>query len=152
MRSGSLIRHQIEHISHACHPLRVHSLGVLTEGRIRDKQISVIIDSLVKFISSKEEELRDIASLALKTVVGSLPAGSTPARLAFDSLTPKLLSAVGDVSTCSMRRLALHQPLTLYPLPPYTQSSSSQELIIDSLDVLADLFLRFPRSVAENGK
>ncbi|PWN28611.1 TIP120-domain-containing protein [Jaminaea rosea] len=105
--------------------MAVKSLGVLVAGRLRDKQISIIIDNLVKFISSKEEDLRDIASLALKTVVGSLPAGSTPARLAFDSLSPKLLSAVGD-------------------------GASSQELIIDSLDVLADLFLRFPRNLVEN--
>lgn len=118
MSQLSLARHHSLTPPHAYHPLHAHSLGVLTEGRIRDKQISVIIDSLVKFISSKEEELRDIASLALKTVVGSLPAGSTPARLAFDSLTPKLLSAVGDVSVCSTRHLPLPQLLTLIPLPP----------------------------------
>lgn len=94
---------------------------------IREKQTHAVIDQLVRFISSKEEETRDIASLGLKTVVAELPNGSALAKFACDSLAPKLLVQVTD-------------------------PSSSQELLIDSLDVLSDLFARFPRSVLENAQ
>lgn len=40
----------------------IYSLGILVK-KIREKQMQVIIDRLVEYISSKEEELRDIASL-----------------------------------------------------------------------------------------
>ncbi|CAO1637772.1 unnamed protein product [Parajaminaea phylloscopi] len=104
--------------------MAVRSLGVLV-GRIRERQMQVIIDQLVRFLSTKDEELRDIASLGLKTVVAEIPVGSTTAKSACDSLAPRLLEQLNE-------------------------AESSQELLIDSLDILTDLFSRFPRAVLEN--
>lgn len=73
------------------------SLGVLVKI-IKEKQLQVILDKLVEYISSKEEELRDIASLGLKTVMAEIPTDSTMAAKAGNNLTPKLLNQIADVS------------------------------------------------------
>jgi cullin-associated NEDD8-dissociated protein 1 len=74
------------------------SLALLSR-LVKEKQLQVILDKLVEYISSKEEELRDIASLGLKTVMAEIPADSTLAARAGSNLTPKLLSQIADVST-----------------------------------------------------
>ncbi|PWN51713.1 TIP120-domain-containing protein [Violaceomyces palustris] len=104
--------------------MAVKCLGILVK-RIRERQMQAIIDRLVEYISSKEEELRDIASLGLKTVIGEIPSESNLAHTASAKLAPKLIAQIGD-------------------------PSSSQELLIDSLDVLADVFTRFSSSLAQN--
>jgi len=70
---------------------------------VKEKQLQVILDKLVEYISSKEEELRDIASLGLKTVMAEIPVDSTLAARAGNNLTPKLLNQIADVS--DQRRL-----------------------------------------------
>lgn len=73
------------------------SLGLLVK-LVREKQMQVILDKLVEYISSKEEELRDIASLGLKTVIQEIPSDAHLANKASSSLTPKLLNQIADVS------------------------------------------------------
>ena len=84
---------------------------------VREKQLQVILDRLVAYISSKEEELRDIASLGLKTVMAEIPTDSSLAARAGNSLTPKLLSQISDVSTGKVRPIAATHTLNNH-LPP----------------------------------
>lgn len=87
--------------------------------------MSFVISQLVEFIASQEEELRSIASLALKTLISAVPPQSNIARYSCTSLAPKLLNQVSD-------------------------SSSAQELLIDSLDLLASIFQRFAAYTLES--
>lgn len=122
-----------------------HSLGELVR-QIREREISSIISQLVTFVASKEEELRDIASLAIKTVIGAVTPQSNLARYASTNLAPKLLAQVSDVSlTTSMEHIRISAHGLLVP-----QVSSSQELIIDSLDILAEIFGRFSAYTLDN--
>ncbi|MCO5584991.1 hypothetical protein L7F22_038923 [Adiantum nelumboides] len=104
--------------------MSVKCLGTLVQTS-SDEEIRLIIDSLVEYISSKEDELRDIASLGLKTVMSQIPVEGDQAIMAADKLVPRLLSQISD-------------------------PSASQELLIDSLDVLADYFSRFPHAISND--
>lgn len=59
--------------------------------------MQLILDKLIEYMSSKDEELRDIASLGLKTVMTEIPAGSSLAATAASKLVPRLLGQIGDV-------------------------------------------------------
>ncbi|KAN0060779.1 hypothetical protein ACQY0O_007437 [Thecaphora frezii] len=104
--------------------MAVKALGTLVR-KIRERQMQAILDKLVEYISSKDEELRDIAALGLKTVTAEIPAKSNFANTAALKLAPKLVSQLGD-------------------------ASSSQELLIDSLDILYELLSRFSSTVAQS--
>lgn len=52
--------------------ITLHSLGVLVR-RVRERQMQVVIDYLVSCISSKEEEVRDIAALGESKLLGPVP-------------------------------------------------------------------------------
>lgn len=80
-----------------------------------------MVNKLIEFSSSKEEELRDVAglgttpvpahdnsalttSLALKTIVSELPADGKLAQSACSKLVPKLLEQLMNVSQATARR------------------------------------------------
>ncbi|PWN43702.1 TIP120-domain-containing protein [Ceraceosorus guamensis] len=104
--------------------MAVRCLGVLT-SRVKPAQIQIIVDRLVEYISAKEEEQRDIAALGLKTVLAELPADSETAGIAGSKLAPKLLHQIAE-------------------------PSASQELLIDSTELLGDLFTRLPSIAASD--
>ncbi|PWY98205.1 TIP120-domain-containing protein [Testicularia cyperi] len=104
--------------------MAVRCLGILVP-RVRDKQMQFIIDHLVEYTSSRQEELRDIASLALKTVTSQMPTRPNFASTATSKLAPKLIQQISD-------------------------ASASQELLIDSLDILAEVITKFAPAVAQN--
>ena len=106
--------------------MAVKSLGILVR-KIREKNLGLILDRLVEFVSSKEEELRDIAALGLKTVTAEIPSRSNFAATAATKLTPKLISQIAD-------------------------PSSSQELLIDSLDILAEVLSRFSATISQSAQ
>ena len=112
---------------------------------VKEKQLQIILDKLVEYISSKEEELRDIASLGLKTVMAGIPADSVLAAKAGNNLTPKLLNQIADVSVEPVYCRAF-----LLISPIQSQPSVAQEVHIDSLDVLTDFFTRFPALIAND--
>lgn len=95
----------------------VRCLAILVP-RLREKNMQHVLDTLIEYISVNNDELRDIAALALKTVTANMPARSSYATIALNKLTPKLLNHVAD-------------------------ASASQELLIDSLDILAELITKF---------
>ncbi|SNX85962.1 related to Cullin-associated NEDD8-dissociated protein 1 [Melanopsichium pennsylvanicum] len=101
--------------------MAVRSLAILVP-RLREKNMQNIIDTLIEYISSNNDELRDIAALALKTVTAQMPTRSSYANTALNKLAPKLLNHLAH-------------------------SAASQELLIDSLDILAELINKFASSV-----
>lgn len=101
--------------------MAVRSLAILVP-RLREKNMQLVIDTLIEYISSNHDELRDIAALALKTVTARMPTRSSYANTPLNKLAPRLLNHIAD-------------------------TAASQELLIDSLDILAELISKFAASV-----
>ncbi|KAJ3996104.1 armadillo-type protein [Lentinula boryana] len=90
---------------------------------IRQVQMELVVDKLIEFSGGKDEELRDISALALKTITAELPPDGRVAASACAKLTPKLLDQI-------------HSPDT----PP--------EALIESLAILSILISRFPTQLS----
>ncbi|KIY47176.1 TIP120-domain-containing protein [Fistulina hepatica ATCC 64428] len=94
---------------------------------IKAPQMEAVIEKLVGFSTKGDEELRDISSLALKTIVAELPTeGSTSARVAqtaCEKLLPKLLTQLAPANDT---------------LPP--------ETLVETLTIVGILVQRFPAS------
>ncbi|KDN52549.1 TIP120-domain-containing protein [Tilletiaria anomala UBC 951] len=101
--------------------MTVKTLGILVR-RVREGELQNITNKLVEYISGKEEELRDIASLGLKTVVVELPPTSKLAASISMKLAPKLIQVIES-------------------------PTASQELLIDCLEIVTEIFSRFAPSV-----
>ncbi|GAA5893687.1 hypothetical protein JCM6882_007878 [Rhodosporidiobolus microsporus] len=86
---------------------------------------AVLIDRLVQFTSSADEGVRDIASLGLKMVVAEVTPASQLAGTVCSKLAPEVVKQLND-------------------------SSSSAELVLDSLDLLSDILTRFSSTLAPN--
>ncbi|CDO71748.1 hypothetical protein BN946_scf184920.g32 [Trametes cinnabarina] len=86
---------------------------------IRETQMEYVVDKLIDFSAGKDEELRDIAGLALKTITSELPPEGKIAQKACEKLTPKLLAQLQNTNT-----------------PP--------ETLIETLSILSILISRFP--------
>ncbi|KAI0075919.1 ARM repeat-containing protein [Panus rudis PR-1116 ss-1] len=91
---------------------------------IRETQMVTVVDKLIEFSSGKDEELRDIAGLALKTITSELPAEGKITAKACEKLTPKLLSQLANPN-----------------VPP--------ETLLETLSILSILITRFPAYVAD---
>ncbi|CUA71409.1 Cullin-associated NEDD8-dissociated protein 1 [Rhizoctonia solani] len=99
----------------------VKCLGQLIKV-VRPAQMDSTIDQLIEYSGGKDDELRDIAGLALKTVTAELPLDGTVAPRAIQKLVPKLLQQLGSAST-----------------PP--------DALIETLATLTILVTRFPSQV-----
>ncbi|GAA5945445.1 hypothetical protein JCM10213_005987 [Rhodosporidiobolus nylandii] len=86
---------------------------------------ATIIDRLVQFTASKDDSVRDIASLGLKMVVAEVQPGTALAGTVVGKLGP---GVVGQL----------------------TDPSSSAELLLDSLDLLSDILTRFSSSLSSS--
>ncbi|KAH7922400.1 ARM repeat-containing protein [Leucogyrophana mollusca] len=91
---------------------------------IRETQMDLVVDSLINFSVGKDDELRDISGLALKTITSELPADGKIAAKACAKLAPKLLAQVSNPDT-----------------PP--------ETLIETLSILSILITRFPAHVSD---
>ncbi|CAE7220838.1 unnamed protein product, partial [Rhizoctonia solani] len=89
---------------------------------VRPAQMDSTIDQLIEYSGGKDDELRDIAGLALKTVTAELPLDGTVAPRAIQKLVPKLLQQLGSANT-----------------PP--------DALIETLATLTILVTRFPSQV-----
>lgn len=85
-------------------------------------RIQTIIDRLVHFTASKDEGVRDIASLGLKMVVANIAPDSPLASTCCTKLAPEVVKQLAD-------------------------PSSSAELVLDSLDLVSDVLSRFESTV-----
>lgn len=101
--------------------LAVKALAALVK-RVAETRTQTIIDRLVSFTASKDEGVRDIASLGLKTVVAEITPGTPLATMACTKLAPKIVAQLEN-------------------------GSSSSELLIDSLDLVSDIVSRFDTTV-----
>lgn len=90
---------------------------------IRQPQMETVVDKLIDFSGGKDEELRDISSLALKTITAELPPDGKIATTACGKLAPKLLGQVQSSDT-----------------PP--------EALVETLSILSILITRFPSQIA----
>ncbi|MBW0523374.1 hypothetical protein O181_063089 [Austropuccinia psidii MF-1] len=95
----------------------VKTLGVLVRS-VSDSRMTKIIDKLLLYASNDDEQLRDLACLALRTVVTEIPSNSKLAPTLCHKLTPKLITHLQDLSCQS-------------------------DTLIGHLDVLSDLLIRF---------
>ncbi|KAF8878431.1 armadillo-type protein [Infundibulicybe gibba] len=86
---------------------------------IRQTQMETVVDKLIDFSGGKDEELRDISGLALKTITAELPPDGKIAASACAKLTPKLLGQIQNPNT-----------------PP--------EALVEILSILSILISRFP--------
>ncbi|KZT08972.1 TIP120-domain-containing protein [Laetiporus sulphureus 93-53] len=90
---------------------------------IRESQMEFVVDRLIDFSSGKDDELRDISSLALKTITSELPPEGKIAAKACEKLAPKLLTQLASSDT-----------------PPDT--------LLETLSILSILITRFPAYLA----
>lgn len=91
---------------------------------LRESHMVMVVDKLIEFSSGKDEELRDISGLALKTITAEIPADGKIAAKACEKLTPKLLTQLSNSS-----------------VPP--------ETLIETLSILSILITRFPVFLAD---
>ncbi|KPV73776.1 uncharacterized protein RHOBADRAFT_54955 [Rhodotorula graminis WP1] len=89
---------------------------------VHANRIQTIIDRLVQFTASKDEGVRDIASLGLKMVVANIQPDSPLAQTCCTKLAPEVVKQLAD-------------------------PASSAELVLDSLDLVSDLLSRFESTV-----
>ncbi|KAF5339321.1 hypothetical protein D9611_009897 [Ephemerocybe angulata] len=90
---------------------------------LRQSQMELVVDKLIDFSGGKDEELRDISGLALKTITAELPPDGRIAASACAKLTPKLLGQIENPTT-----------------PP--------ETLVESLSILSILISRFPNHLS----
>ncbi|KAF9527112.1 armadillo-type protein [Crepidotus variabilis] len=100
----------------------VKCLGVLIKI-LRQIHMELVVDKLIEFSGGKDEELRDISALALKTITAELPPDGKIAASACAKLTPKLLGQIQNPAT-----------------PP--------EALVETLAILSILISRFPVAIA----
>ncbi|POW22830.1 hypothetical protein PSHT_00764 [Puccinia striiformis] len=95
----------------------VKTLGVLVKS-VGDPRMTRIVDKLISYSANEDEQLRDLAGLALKTVVAEIPTNSRLAPTLCNKLTPKLITQLQEMTP-------------------------SSDVLVTHLDVLSDLLVRF---------
>ncbi|KAM8930073.1 cullin-associated NEDD8-dissociated protein 1-like [Pelodytes ibericus] len=89
--------------------LAVKCLGPLV-GKVKEHQVEVIVDTLCSNMLSDKEQLRDICSIGLKTVISELPAASAGSSLAANvcrKITGQLTGAIGKREDAAIQLEAL---------------------------------------------
>ncbi|XP_018410749.1 PREDICTED: cullin-associated NEDD8-dissociated protein 1-like [Nanorana parkeri] len=89
--------------------LAVKCLGPLV-GKVKEYQVEAIVDTLCSNMLSDKEQLRDICSIGLKTVISELPAASSGSTLAANvcrKITGQLTGAIGKRDDAAIQLEAL---------------------------------------------
>lgn len=94
---------------------------------LRQSQMETVVDKLIDFTGGADDELRDISSLALKTITAELPLDSKIGVSACARLTPKLLEQLAKTDN-----------------PPETS--------VEALSILTILVSRFPTHLSTHAK
>lgn len=82
--------------------LAVRCLGPLV-NRIKNDQIQTLINSLCCNMMSDREQLRDISSIGLKTVISEVPITEAMISIISKELNPKLVSAITNIKDMSVQ-------------------------------------------------
>lgn len=78
------------------------SLGPLV-NKVKEFQVETIVDTLCSNMISDKEQLRDISSIGLKTVISELPPGSnTLVANICKKITGRLTNAISQVNSISL--------------------------------------------------
>lgn len=110
------------------HPKSTCSIGALVK-KLPEKKLLHILDKISTYsVSPKDDQLRDIANLGLRTVIREISVGSTSAQAAVDELVPKLLSQIEAASTA-------------------TNTPANQDMLLNAVEILTDVFTRFDACV-----
>lgn len=97
--------------------LAVKCLGPLVK-KVKEYQVEWIVDTLCTNMTSNKEQLRDISSIGLKTVISELPSASSPLSSTIcKRITGRLIDAI--------------------------TKTEDQSVQLEALDILADLLSRF---------
>lgn len=75
--------------------LAVKCLGFLI-SKIKDEHRQIVIKSLCQMIRHEKEEIRDISSMALKTIVPEIPINKKMIDIVNNDLNPNLLNAIAN--------------------------------------------------------
>uniref|UniRef100_A0A672QHI2 Cullin-associated NEDD8-dissociated protein 1-like n=1 Tax=Sinocyclocheilus grahami TaxID=75366 RepID=A0A672QHI2_SINGR len=89
--------------------LAVKCLGPLV-GKVKECQVETMVDTLCSNMVSNKEQLRDISSMGLKTVIAELPPSSTGLSLTVNvcrKITSQLIGALGMQDDVSIQLEAL---------------------------------------------
>uniref|UniRef100_A0A8B9BV88 Cullin associated and neddylation dissociated 2 (putative) n=2 Tax=Anser TaxID=8842 RepID=A0A8B9BV88_9AVES len=89
--------------------LAVKCLGPLV-GKVKEYQVETIVDTLCTNMLSDKEQLRDISSIGLKTVISELPPASTGSTMTANvckKITAQLTGAIGKQEDISVQLEAL---------------------------------------------
>ncbi|KFP92120.1 Cullin-associated NEDD8-dissociated protein 1, partial [Apaloderma vittatum] len=89
--------------------LAVKCLGPLV-GKVKEYQVETIVDTLCTNMLSDKEQLRDISSIGLKTVIAELPPASTGSTMTANvckKITAQLTGAIGKQEDVSVQLEAL---------------------------------------------
>ncbi|XP_073207347.1 cullin-associated NEDD8-dissociated protein 1-like isoform X5 [Lepidochelys kempii] len=89
--------------------LAVKCLGPLV-SKVKEYQVETIVDSLCTNMLSDKEQLRDISSIGLKTVISELPPASTGSTMTANvckKITAQLTGAIGKQEDVSVQLEAL---------------------------------------------
>ncbi|XP_035244264.1 cullin-associated NEDD8-dissociated protein 2 [Anguilla anguilla] len=89
--------------------LAVKCLGPLV-SKVKDYQVETMVDTLCSNMMSEKEQLRDISSMGLKTVIAELPsssAGQTLTASVCKKITSQLMGALGKQDDVSVQLEAL---------------------------------------------
>ncbi|KAF8933135.1 Cullin-associated NEDD8-dissociated protein 1 [Dissophora ornata] len=100
----------------------VKCLGSLVK-KVQEAQLQQIVDLLCAYVSQDKEDLREIASIGLKTVIVQVPVNSVVAVNVCKRLVPRLLAQLES-------------------------SNSSYDAQMDALDILGEVLLRFGNILA----
>uniref|UniRef100_A0AAQ5YYB2 TATA-binding protein interacting (TIP20) domain-containing protein n=1 Tax=Amphiprion ocellaris TaxID=80972 RepID=A0AAQ5YYB2_AMPOC len=106
--------------------LAVKCLGPLV-SKVKEYQVETIVDTLCTNMLSDKEQLRDISSIGLKTVIGELPPASSGSALAASvckKITGRLTSAIAKQEDVSVQ--------------------------LEALDIMADMLCRYVRALVPN--
>lgn len=116
--------------------LAVKCLGPLV-NKVKEYQVETIVDSLCTNMVSEKEQLRDISSIGLKTVIAELP--QAPGGLSGNickKITGRLTKAIERV------RISTKNATTVVNLLTFLQQEDVS-VQLEALDIVTDLLLRF---------
>ncbi|RUS33043.1 hypothetical protein BC938DRAFT_473352 [Jimgerdemannia flammicorona] len=105
--------------------LAVKCLGPLVK-KIKEAQLQDVVDKLCNFAAQQEvEELRDIASIGLKTIIVEIPVNSPIGNNVTKRVLPRLITLISN-------------------------NKATYEVQMDTLDILAEISARFGSSVSQD--
>mgnify|MGYP001791925552 CR=1 FL=1 len=112
---------------------------------MKEFQVETIVDTLCTNMMSEKEQLRDISSIGLKTVIVELPSTATSLAAGISKkITGRLTNAVAkQVNIQSFLALVRRTGVYVITLIVFLYIQGDVSVQLEALDILADLLNRF---------